>query len=311
VDWKNFPREEVDCILCRSDDAVLLSTIRSWPVVRCRNCGLVYLRERPAEDALTEMYAKSYYDDGDVGYSGYEELFLKYKTTFMRIFQRRHRDLLKHSAGLNLLEVGCAHGFLLDYLSKKDWKVTGVEVSPLSSAYARDTLNLNVHTGTVKSADFPENSFDVVLLLDVLEHLHRPFDTLHEISRILSPGGTLVVQCPWELYHWEEIFEALLQGMKAGTIEPDAVPAHLYFFQPKTLESVLKKGGFRITARQSGNYGAIRNLESPPAIKGNFIEKAFRFLYFRCGTRHLLYKLAKFTGQGNGIIRYSTPKGKQ
>ena len=307
MDWAGFPREQVSCILCDSDHAKLLSMQRSWPVVRCRRCGLVYLKERPAEDALTEMYASAYYEDGDVGYCGYEKIFRKYKTTFYAIFEKRHRDLLKHVEGRNLLEVGCAHGFLLDYLSKRGWNTVGVEVSSLASSYARNTLNLDVHTGTLESIRLPANNFDVVLLLDVLEHLHRPYDTLKEIRRILSPEGILVVQCPWELYHWEEVCEALLHSMRPGTIEPDAVPAHLYFFQPKTLEAILEKGGFRIQARQSGNYGAIRNLVSPPEIKGNPIEKMFRFFYFRCGIKHFLYKIAELTGFGNGIIRYAAP----
>lgn len=307
MDWSDFPREQISCILCGADNAEVLSMQKSWPVVRCRNCGFVYLRERPTENALSEMYDKAYYEDGEVGYCGYEKTFQKYKTAFDSIFDRRHNDLLKHAKGKNLLEIGCAHGFLLDYLSKRNWNVTGLEVSTLSSSYARDSLGLNVHTGTLESVHFPDDSFDVVLLLDVLEHLHRPYDTLAEIDRILSPGGILVVQCPWELYHWEEVCEALLKGMKPGTIEPDAVPAHLYFFQPKTLEAVLEKGGFRTQVRQSGNYGAIRNLMSPPEIKGNPIEKMFRFFYFRCGIRCLLYRIAKLTGYGNGIIRYATP----
>lgn len=286
----------------------LLSVQNSWPVVRCMECGLVYLSDRPAENTLTEMYSKSYYEDGNVGYKGYIRIFEKYHGTFMEIFARRHQDLLHRARGKRLLEIGCAYGFLLDYLREREWEVTGVEVSPLSSAFARNELNLNVHTGSLESADLEEHSYDVVLLLDVLEHLHRPFDILHRIKNLLSPEGILVVQCPWELYHWEEIAEALLKGMKPGTIEPDSVPAHLYFFQPRTLEAVLRKGGFRIIAKQSGNYGSIRRLVNPPAISmSNPFKGFFRFIYFRLGLQRFLYTASRLMRLGNGIIRYAVP----
>ena len=293
MDWSSFPREKTDCILCGSGSFRLLSVQKTWPVVRCTECGLVYLSERPAEKALADMYSKAYYEDGKVGYKGYLQTFEKYHDTFMNIFSRRHRDLLHHARGRRLLEVGCAYGFLLDYLEKRGWDVQGVEISPLSSDYARDELGLQVHTGTLESVNLEEHSFDVILLLDVLEHLHKPFDILKRIRELLSPDGILVVQCPWELYHWEEIAEAVFRGKRPGTIEPDSVPAHLYFFQPGTLDAVLRKGGFKVYARQSGNYGSIRRLVKPPEINiGNPIERFGRFVYFRLGLQRFLYTSA-------------------
>jgi len=308
MDWSSFPREKTDCILCGSSSSRLLSIQKSWPVVRCRECGLVYLSERPAEQALTEMYSKSYYEDGDVGYRGYIKTFEEFNDAFMKIFSRRHKDLLRHAGGKRLLEIGCAYGFLLDYLRKREWDVTGVEISPLSSEYARTELGLDVYTGDIESIDLKHHSFDVILMLDVLEHLHRPFAALARIKELLSPGGILVVQCPWELYHWEEIMEALLRGRKPGTIEPDSVPAHLYYFQPRTLEALLEKGGFNVHSKQSGNYGSIRRRVYPPKINmKNPLSGIFRFIYFRLGLQRLLYAAARLLHHGNGIIRYAVP----
>ncbi len=308
MDWDSFPREKTDCILCGSSSFSLLSVQKTWPVVRCNECGLVYLSERPAEKALTDIYSTAYYEDGDVGYKSYLRTFDKYHSTFMKIFGRRHRDLLRHARGKRLLEIGCAYGFLLDYLDQRGWEVQGVEISPLSSEYARNELGLDVQTGSVETADLEEHSFDVILLLDVVEHLHRPCDVLRRIRELLSPEGILVVQCPWELYHWEEVFEAILRGMKPGTIEPDSVPAHLYFFQPRTLDAVLRKGGFKIRSRQSGNYGSIRRLVKPPEINsGNPIERFGRFVYFRLCLQRFLYSAARLVHLGNGMIRYAIP----
>lgn len=303
-------REETACVLCGSESRTILSVQDTWPVARCSLCGLVYLAERPPESVIADLYGSEYYSAGTTGYRDYVDTFERHADVFGRLFARRESDLGRHVAtGRRILEVGCAHGFLLDYLRSRGWDVEGVEVSPLSSSFARGRFGLTVHTGTVESTPLPVGSYDAVLLLDVLEHLHRPFDTLGRIADLLVPGGTLVVQCPWELTHWEESLQAVLRGMRTGSIRPDSIPAHLYFFSPRTLDAVLSRGGFRVTARQSGNYGEVRNRVSPPAVRiGSPLEQAFRFAYFRLGIRRILYGAAASAGLGNGLIRYATPR---
>jgi 2-polyprenyl-3-methyl-5-hydroxy-6-metoxy-1,4-benzoquinol methylase len=311
MDWKSFPREHTPCILCGADRPVVLSVRKTWPVSKCPACGLVYLSDRPSERSLADLYGASYYEDGDVGYKGYTATFERFEPVFRKIFDRRAGDLARVTDGRRLLEVGCAYGFLLDHLRSKGWQTRGIEVSPLSAEAARRDLGLDVFTGKLEECPWDDSAFDVILMLDVLEHLHRPFDTLARASRLLAPGGVLVVQCPWELSHWEEVAQAVLRGMKPMTIEPDAIPAHLYFFNPGTLEAVLGKGGFVVTRRQSGNYGEIRRRLDPPAVRiGSPAETALRFVYYRCGLQRLLYGMARRVGLGNGIIRYAVPCSK-
>lgn len=293
-------------MLCGNDKPENLSIQRSWPVARCGHCGFIYLSSRPVESALEKMYSKEYYDNADVGYGGYVENFRKYNSIFTDLFDRRARDIEPFRGSGKLLEVGCAHGFLLNHLRSQNWNVKGLEVSPIAAGYATDNLGLDVYCGKLEDAGYSDNSFDVVLLLDVLEHLHRPFEALNEIGRILAPGGVLVVQCPWELTHWEERAEAYLKKMKPCTITPDAVPAHLYFFDPDTLEAFMEKGGFYTFRKQSGNYGAIRRHIKPPLINtGPFYERWARFFYYRMGFQQLLYNSARVISKGNGLIRYA------
>ncbi|NLP04991.1 class I SAM-dependent methyltransferase [Candidatus Fermentibacteria bacterium] len=308
MDWSSLPREKARCILCGADDPVLLSVVRSWPVARCPVCGLAYLSERPPEKAAADVYGHSYYEDGDVGYKGYMETWNRFRSVFERIYDRRERDLAAHCRGRRVLEVGCAFGTLLAFLRSRGWEVEGLEISPVSARKARSEFGLTVHEGNLEKAGLRSGAYDAVLMLDVLEHLHRPFDTLKEAARVLAPGGVLVVQCPWELTHWEEAALAVVTGRKTGTIEPDAVPAHLYFFTPRTLDAVLEKGGFSITARQSGNYGEIRRrLFQQPVLVGSPLETVFRLVYFRLGLRGLLSRAARLAGLGNGLIRYAEP----
>lgn len=310
TDWVSLPRERVGCALCGADNPLILGVFRGWPVVRCLACGLAYLNERPPESSLSDIYCRDYYERTEVGYGGYVRNFFRYSETFRKLFDARARSLERFRGEGVLLEIGCAHGFLLNHLAKRGWKVSGVEVSPLAFDYARNTLGLDVHRGDLPGAGYGTGTFDVVMMLDVLEHLHRPRDTLREVGRVLRPGGVLLVQCPWELTHWEEIIEAFLRGRRTGRIEPDAVPAHLYFFNPRTLEAMLESSGFRIVHRESGNYGAVRRRVKPPVINtGSPLERAFRLFYFRLGCQRALYSAARCLGLGNGLIRYAVFEG--
>lgn len=304
--WSELPREKADCALCGSDSPLLLTMSGGWPVSRCSVCGLVYLSERPRETSLASMYSNEYYDRAEVGYGGYVSNFKKYGSTFRRLFEARAASLEPFRGSGRLLELGCAHGFLLDHLRSRGYEVTGIEVSPVASGYARDALRLAVHTGSLESALLPSNTFDIVMMLDVLEHLHRPVQALREVGRILKPGGVLLVQCPWELTHWEEVMETFLRGRRTGRMNPDAVPAHLYFFGPRTLEAMLSAGGFSVVRRESGNYGAVRRRVTPPVLNtGSPLERVFRLLYFRLGGQRVLYAAARRLGWGNGLIRYA------
>lgn len=304
--WSNLPREKAACPLCGGDSPILLKMSRGWPVSKCPVCGLFYLSERPTEASLAEMYSNEYYDRAEVGYGGYASNFEKYRGIFEKLFEARSVSLERFRGSGMLLELGCAHGFLLDHLRRQGYSVSGVEVSPVASGYARDVLGLDVHTGSLESASLPEGRFDIVMMLDVLEHLHRPRQVLGEVGRILKPGGVLLVQCPWELTHWEEVMETFLRGRRTGRMNPDAVPAHLCFFGPRTLEAMLSAGGFSVVRRESGNYGAVRRRVTPPVLNtGSPLERLFRLVYFRLGVQTVLYGAARRVGWGNGLIRYA------
>jgi len=306
VKWSALPREKAVCALCGSDSPILLKRSAGWPVSKCPVCGLIYLSERPTEASLASIYSNEYYDRAEVGYGGYVKNFGKYRGIFEGLFRARMKSLERFRGTGRLLELGCAHGFLLDHLRRHGYSVSGVEVSPVASGYARDVLELDVHTGSLESAGLPGGRLDIVLMLDVLEHLHRPGQVLREIGRILKPGGVLLVQCPWELTHWEEVMETFLRGRRTGRMDPDAVPAHLYFFSPRTLEAMLASGGFRVVRSESGNYGAVRRKVTPPAVNtGSPLERLFRLLYFRLGVQGILYGAARRVGWGNGLIRYA------
>ena len=161
------------------------------------------------------------------------------KKAYQYGIEKRGRILTRHKKGGRLLDIGCATGtFLAGMKSKPTWELHGVEISEHAAHLARQQHSLNIVTGTLEDARFPNEFFDAISLWDVLEHLPDPSESLQEIYRILKKDGVLVIRVP-NLNSWDaKIFKSSWAGLDA--------PRHLYVFQPESLSQLLDKTKFDI-----------------------------------------------------------------
>lgn len=189
-------------------------------IVRCADCGMVSLPRRYAPSASYEDAADPYYLD----------------QAPQRV-ANAHRLLDLVPPGGRLLEIGCACGFLLIAARERGFAVEGVEVSTWAAAYARDNCALAVHTGCVEALDLPAESFDVVVMADVIEHLLDPRQTLRHIHRVLRPGGRLLLLTP-------DVGSpaARLLGPRWWGLLDD----HYFYFSRRTLRRFLGEEGFAV-----------------------------------------------------------------
>ena len=117
------------------------------------------------------------------------------------------------------------------------WNVYGTEISNSAALYGIDNYGIDIFIGTLPAAEFESNYFDVVTLLDVIEHLANPSKYLKEIYRILKPGGLLFMDTP--------NFNSLLRyiyGKKWSIF----FPWHLYYFSSKTLKKIIVHNGLKV-----------------------------------------------------------------
>lgn len=230
-------------VIC--EDPALEGNIRKWPekwraifksvrVVKCRACGFVYVWEDIPEILLHTHYQR----DFDLGQVFLDEAETKSVIYFkvLSLLQRNRRT--KGS----LLDIGCFEGALLSVAKGKGWEVMGVDVDARAAEFVRINLQLPVVTGTLKDANFPADSFDAVTLVDVLEHLKNPLETLIEIRRILRVGGEVVISVPNFPFQYAK--EKWIKGM-LGNRGSVADMVHLNHFTPKTLAFALTRAGLR------------------------------------------------------------------
>ena len=209
-----------------------LYSIRDCAILRCPVCGLGRT-EAPAfkpEQYYTDDYFSGEHADGYADYRGAEPVL---RREFARTvdFIRARRD------GGRLLEVGCAYGFFLEE-AKPYFDVAGIELAADAAAHARQA-GLAVHTGIADEATLARlGSFDVMVMLDVIEHLPDPLGMLALLGRHLAPGGIIVITTgdfgsP----------VARLLGRHWRLMTP---PQHLWFFTQDAMAGMARAAGLAV-----------------------------------------------------------------
>ncbi len=273
--------EYIKCNLCGKDDYKVLypavpmekrdivkeysassAEILKDQVVKCNNCGFVYINPRPKAEQIVEGYS-----------AAQDELYASQAAGRLATFRSSVKKIEKFCPSKGkILDVGAACGFFLKVAKDSGWNVYGVEPSKWMATWGNEHYVVNITPGTLEAAHFPDNYFDVVTYMDVLEHVPDAKASLKEAHRILKPGGLLAVNYP--------NFGSKLAKL-AGRKWWFLLSVHLWYFTPHTIKEMLKQTGFEPLAHkrhfQKLNFGYMAMRVKPyNNFLGNFLEKAFK-----------------------------------
>lgn len=100
-----------------------------------------------------------------------------------------------------ILELGCGQSkglrYLVQYNYIKQGNVYGIDQSDVAIEFSRKKLpKANLEQGDIYSLKFKNNTFDCVLMMEVIEHLEYPLEALKEVARVLKPNGELIISFP-------------------------------------------------------------------------------------------------------------------
>jgi SAM-dependent methyltransferase len=103
--------------------------------------------------------------------------------------------------GATLLDVGCGTGGNLPMLARHG-TATGVEFFEGAAQMARDQSGCEVHCGPAEDLPIADGAYDLITMLDVLEHLEDEAPALAEVTRLLAPGGRFLFTVPAFMFLW-------------------------------------------------------------------------------------------------------------
>lgn len=99
------------------------------------------------------------------------------------------------------LDVGCSEGAFLDYLSDKKINVQAIDIDENAIEFCRERgYGDKVKYGSLLDIPYENETFDIVFLLDIVEHVKDDHKAVEEVSRVLKPAGTAVIIVP--AYQW-------------------------------------------------------------------------------------------------------------
>jgi len=228
------------CPLCNSSHSKNVVSARDYEtrytnifsVVQCLQCDLVYTSPSPSDKDLFAYF----YDDNYLCYTSSGTADKIRESYLCRSRYNEFKKILPD--GGNFLDVGCAHGYFLEFLQNNtDWKAFGCEPNTKMAADAGER-GLNVKAATLTDAGYKDDFFDMIYMSHVLEHVPDPVETLNEVYRILKPGGIFLTENPDFNSPTREFFGPCWWGYH--------LPRHLIHFTGKTITGMLNNSGFEV-----------------------------------------------------------------
>lgn len=235
----------VNCNLCSNNNFSVYLKVKGDRLVKCKECGLIYLNPRPTYWELRNMYTEHYK----------EKIPSQIKEIEREINKRKKRceKVLKMTGKKKgrILDIGCGFGYFLACMKKYGWDTTGIDINEKVIKFAKQRLKLNVLRRSIVTFR-PQKRFDAIMMFHSLEHMPNPVRTLRKISKMLFNKGMLIVGGPnfnsfdriWHKSDWRGYTNS-----------------HLYYFTPKTYRLVLEKAGFVVQKIEYEHWNLTQHIQ--------------------------------------------------
>jgi 2-polyprenyl-3-methyl-5-hydroxy-6-metoxy-1,4-benzoquinol methylase len=236
----NIQLEDADCSLCNSKDKKNIYTVKDYMLqhrfafnlYQCKNCGHIFTNPRPNINSIQEFYEKSYHC------YKVKTGIKKYLNNFSNFLRFKQFQPYLSSINAEVLEIGSSYGEFLNLLKGKGYSVSGIEMDQDAAKVAKEFYNIDVSSEKIEEHNFPENKYQTIIMLQVLEHLYDPNIVLAKCHKALVQDGYLIVSVPNIDCIGFKIFGKFWRDLD--------VPRHLHHFSPKTLQNISVNNHFEI-----------------------------------------------------------------
>ena len=217
---------------------------RPFRLLRCLRCGRLLLDPRPSGAELAASYDTLYYGEGESKFIAPVEAFVEH----FRGVRTREADRLVSSATRapaaggsspirRVLDIGCGSGQFLSRLASRGYECHGTELSEETARRAAAIPGVRLHVGAMGEHTYAPQSFDLISIWHVLEHLPDADDVVRHCRQWIRPEGFLMIAVP-NISSWQA---ALFRGAWFH-LDP---PRHLLHFDPASLRAILRAAGFQ------------------------------------------------------------------
>ena len=241
------------CIICGKRDFRLIKSVGAYKIFECKNCQLAYTDS-------SKVSLKERQKQKDILYSltEYKKEIKKHTKKFIKIL----KIIKKFKKTGKLLDVGEGFG-LFSKIAKEKSKFHVEIIEPYLETYYVNNKNIKSHR--LKLENFIKNTnrrYDVIVLLDVLEHFESPDQIIENVKKILKDKGLIVISLP----NYKSIMAYLSKRWAWWMVED-----HKYHFSPNSISQLMEK--HKLKKKYLTTYNSIIDLKKN--LDGNFIDFPF------------------------------------
>lgn len=249
----------IKCPYCSNPSPKIRYDFDKCAIVRCLSCSLMWLYPIPEPHQIADVYGEEYYsnkaflssykEDQIWGYVDYIAERINKQYGYQKLVRNAKNMLLSQQQeyfpqeNQRWLDVGCGLGYLLDVAFDDGFSVTGVEFNSSAVEYICSKYKFDVRHGDITNIEF-EKLFDVISLMDVIEHLRDPFNVIKKIRELISEDGLLILTTMDSDGLVSRILGKRLEDFRR-------IREHLYFFSRKSLTDALSSNGWEVVAIES------------------------------------------------------------
>ncbi|MCF2491646.1 class I SAM-dependent methyltransferase [Dyadobacter sp. CY347] len=210
---------------------------KEFTIQQCNACYFLFTNPRPSEAEIGAYYQSedyiSHHDEEKTNliskaYTAVRNRTIKQKVELI--------DSFYPSKG-NMLDVGCGTGVFLTAMAKDGWRISGTEPDPGARTLAQKRAGADIYE-TINAGELTYQTFDIITMWHVLEHVHLLNETIEWLYKHLSPNGKILIAVPNP-----QSFDAVKYGRFWAAYD---VPRHLYHFTKGTMKTLLHKHNLEI-----------------------------------------------------------------
>jgi 2-polyprenyl-3-methyl-5-hydroxy-6-metoxy-1,4-benzoquinol methylase len=252
---KLIPR---NCPVCKKKGHPMFVRPDGLCVRRCNQCDTFFISPSPTHTQLSKFYSgydKHHRNAKQVNGAQLRKLYLR--TNPNSDYRYQVLMSLMKMQGKRVLDVGFGRGFFLYFLKQLGAQVTGIELDDSTIQYAREDLEIEDIIKTDMLKINVREKFDVILFMDLIEHVLEPLQYLNKAKMLLNPGGIIAIFTPNASFALQEpnpiLFRVDLE--------------HMQYFSNTTCNFLAKKLGLDIVHLENVGYPSLINLIEDQSVK--------------------------------------------
>lgn len=237
------------CAVCGQANIIIdtttgffLSLPNNIHVVKCRDCGLRWLHPMKTSEEYVALYQSSYFEELP---ENYEDVVARRVPFYIERLNKIKNIVGKAPSDIKLLDVGAATGDFVNLALRSGFIAAGIEPSREACTQARSKYGIELIQGDFLDANLDDQSFDVIHLNHVLEHIVAPHEIIEKIYERLSKNGLAVIEVPYQFGNFIQTVGRTLRLIDPIEFSIYSVH-HPFFYSPESLRLLLVSHGFTV-----------------------------------------------------------------